>query len=138
MNSLARWETYSPVSVGLNDFFNRLDAFGDSTSVNYPPYNIYKVDDATQEVQIALAGFKKEDIEVAVERQVLSVRATHETKGNGEGYIHKGIAYRNVARNWQLSDNAMVSDVSFVDGLLTITVKLEVPEHMQRKLLPIS
>lgn len=137
MNALTRWEQFSPVSVGLSDMFNRLDAFSDSQSVNYPPYNILKVTDTEQEIQIALAGFKKDDIEVAVERQVLSVRATHETKGEGN-FVHKGIAYRNVARNWQLADNALVDGVTFVDGLLTITVKLEVPEHMQRKLLPIS
>ena len=77
MNTLARWENYSPVSVGLADMFNRLDAFTDSQSLNYPPYNIYKVDEVTQEIQIALAGFKKDDIEVAVERQVLTVRAGH-------------------------------------------------------------
>jgi len=138
MNALTRWENYAPVSVGLADMFNRLDAFSDSQSVNYPPYNIFKLSDTEQEVQIALAGFKKEDIEVAVERQVLTVRATHSTEEGTGSYIHKGIGYRNVARNWQLGDNAAVDTVTFVNGLLCIKVKLEVPEEQQRKLLPIT
>ena len=138
MSNLARWETYSPFSVGLSDMFNRLDAMADSQSANYPPYNIFKVSDTEQEIQIALAGFKKEDIEVAVEKQVLTVRANHESKGLNEGYIHKGVAFRNVARNWQLSDNAVVSQVKYEDGLLRITVGLEIPEEQKRKLLPIT
>ena len=137
MNALTRWETYNPVSIGLEDMFRRLDTFTDSTAVNYPPYNIFKLSDTEQEIQIALAGFKKEDIEVAVERQVLSVRATHNDDDEGT-YIHKGLAYRNVARNWQLGDNAVVDTVTFVDGLLKISVKLEVPEEQKRKTLPIS
>ena len=137
MNALTRWENYAPVSVGLGEMFNRLDAFADSQSVNYPPYNIFKVSDTEQEIQIALAGFKKKDIEVAVERQVLSVRATHESKDEGT-YLHRGLAYRNVARNWQLGDNAVVNKVTFEDRLLRISVGLEVPEEQKRKLLPIS
>jgi len=137
MNALTKWETYSPVSVGLADMFNRLDSFADSGSVNYPPYNIFKVSEEEQLIEIALAGFKKKDIEVSVERQVLSVKATHDTDDEGT-YIHRGLAYRNVARNWQLGDNAVVDKVTFVDGLLRISVKLEVPEEQKRKLLPIS
>ena len=65
MTNLTRWERYAPVSLGLSDMFNRLDAFADTNSANYPPYNIVKVDETTQELQVALAGFDAEDIEVA-------------------------------------------------------------------------
>ena len=137
MNALTRWERYNPVGIGLEDMFRRLDAFADSTAVNYPPYNIVRVDENTQELQIALAGFKREDIEVAVEKGVLSVTAT-EPDDVDYTYIHKGIAKRNVARNWQLGDNVEVEDPTFVDGLLTVTVKVNVPEAQKRRLLPVS
>ena len=112
MTNLTRWERYAPVSLGLSDMFNRLDAFADSTSANYPPYNIVKVDETTQELQVALAGFDAEDIEVAQERGVLTLRATkNEPNDDTQTYVHRGIAFRNVARNWQLADNAKVDNV---------------------------
>ena len=55
-NSLARWETYNPVALGLEDMFKRLDVLTDSAATNYPPYNIIKVDDVTSQLEIALAG----------------------------------------------------------------------------------
>ena len=136
-NTLARWETYNPVSLGLNDMFKRLDAFTDSASTNYPPYNIVKVDDVTQELEIALAGFTREEIEVAVERNVLTVKTNREGT-DGREYSYKGLAQRTFARNWQLSDDAVVGDVVYKDGLLSITITKEIPEAQKRRLLPIS
>ena len=136
MNALTRWEKYSPVGIGLNEMFNRLDAFADNAATNYPPYNIVKVDDDTQELQIALAGFKREDIEVWVEKGVLSVHANSEIE---EGtFLHKGIAKRNIARNWQLGEGVEVEDPTFVDGMLRIVVKVNVPEAQKRRMLPVS
>ena len=137
MNALTRWETYNPVSLGLGDMFNRLDALTDSASVNYPPYNIVKLNDTTQQLEIALAGFTRDEIEVATERGVLTVSTT-KAKEDGREYTHKGLARRAFARNWQLADDVVVENVTYVDGLLTIDVRKEVPEEQQRKLLPIS
>ena len=137
MNNLTRWETYSPVSLGLEDMFRRLDVLTDSTATNYPPYNIIKVNDTTQQLEIALAGFTRDEIEVAVERNVLSVSTT-KAKEDGREYTHKGLARRTFARNWQLSDDTVVENVTYVDGLLTIDVRKEVPVEQQRRLLPIS
>ena len=137
MNALTRWEQYNPVSFGLEDMFRRLDVLQDSTATNYPPYNIIKLNDTTQQLEIALAGFAKEEIEVAVERNVLTVK-TVKAKEDGRTYTHKGLARRTFARNWQLSDDAVVENVTYKDGLLTLDVRKEVPESQQRKLLPIS
>jgi len=137
MNALTRWETYNPVSFGLEDMFRRLDTLQDSTATNYPPYNIVKLNDTTQQLEIALAGFAREEIEVAVERNVLTV-STNKVKEDGREYTHKGLARRTFARNWQLSDDTVVENVTYKDGLLTLDVRKEVPESQQRKLLPIS
>lgn len=137
MNALTRWETYNPVSFGLEDMFKRLDVLQDSTATNYPPYNIVKLNDTTQQLEIALAGFAREEIEVAVERNVLTV-STNKVKEDGREYTHKGLARRTFARNWQLSDDTVVENVTYKDGLLTLDVRKEVPESQQRKLLPIS
>ncbi len=135
-NTLVPWERYSPVGIGLEDMFRRLDAFSDNGS-SYPPYNIIKLDDSSQQLQIALAGFLREDIEVAVEQGVLqvSVQKSYETEGE---YVHRGIAQRTFARNWQLSENTIVDGVSYTDGLLRITLTKQVPEEQQRKVLTIN
>jgi len=136
-NTLARWETYNPVGLGLEDMFKRLDAFTDSAATNYPPYNIIKVSDDLHQLEIALAGFKREEIEVAVERNVLTVKTNREGT-DGREYTHKGLASRTFARNWQLSDDTVVENVTYVDGLLNIDIRKEVPEAQKRKLLPIA
>ena len=138
MNNLVRWETYSPYSLGtsLEEAFRRLDTMA-STGTNYPPYNIKKLDDTSQVLEICLAGFSREDIEVATEKGVLTVKATQPEVEN-EHYVHKGIASRNVARNWQLSDDCIVEDPTFIDGMLRIVIRQELPEAQKRRLLPIS
>lgn len=135
-NTLVPWERYSPVGIGLEDMFRRLDAFSDNGS-SYPPYNIIKLDDSSQQLQIALAGFIRDDIEVAVEQGVLQVSVQKSLDTEGE-YVHRGIAQRTFARNWQLSDNTVVSDVTYTNGLLRITLTKEVPEEQQRKVLTIN
>ena len=72
---MTKLQRYNSVGIGLETLFNRLDALQDSTAVNYPPYNIVVRDEETHELEIALAGWSREDIEVVTERNVLSVSA---------------------------------------------------------------
>ena len=137
MTNLARWEKYSPVGIGLESMFNRLDALTDSTATNYPPYNIVNTGEETTELEIALAGFSRDEIEVATHRGVLTVSTRREGSDNRE-YTHRGLAQRTFSRNWQLGDDVTIDDVVYVDGLLTIKLRKEVPEAQQRKVLPIS
>ena len=137
MNNLARWERFAPVSLGLEDVFHRLDSLTDSTVGNYPPYNIKKLDETSQVLEIALAGFTKEDIEVSTEKGVLTVTANQPDVAD-QHFIHKGIASRSVARNWQLSDDTLVEDPTFENGMLRIVIRQEVPEAQKRRLLPIG
>ena len=137
MNNLARWEKYSPVGIGLESMFNRLDALTDSAATNYPPYNIVKTGEETTELEIALAGFSRDEVEVATHRGVLTVSTRREGVDNRE-YSHRGLASRTFSRNWQLSDDTVVDEVTYVDGLLVIKLRREVPEAQKRNVLPIS
>lgn len=128
---------YNAVGIGLESFFNRLDALQDSTATNYPPYNIIVRDGETFDLEIALAGWSREDIEVATERNVLSVSARRSGTDDRE-YAHKGISQRSFAKNWQLADDAVVDSVKYENGLLTITLKKYVPEAQKRKVLDIA
>ena len=128
---------YNSCAIGLESLFARLDALQDSTAVNYPPYNIVVLDSETHELEIALAGWSREDIEVVTERNVLSVSARRSGKDERQ-YSHKGISARSFARNWQLSDDTVVSGVRYENGMLTITLKKVLPEAQRRKVLDIN
>ncbi len=137
MNNLTRWESYTPVSIGFEDMFKRLDALAANPTSNYPPYNLVRLDDEKQQLQLALAGFSREDIEVSVERKVLNINVQKAHQEVGE-YVHKGISSRTFSRNWQLSEDTLIDEVTFVNGLLCVTLRREIPEEARRKVLPIS
>ena len=136
MNALSRWETYSPFSVGLEDFFTRLDQISD-TGTNFPPYNLIKDDDTHHRLVLAVAGYKRDELEVALEKHVLTVKAHKDNTEVGD-YLHRGLATRDFTRSWQLSEDVVVDEVQLEDGLLTLRLRKEVPEELQRKLLPIT
>ena len=124
------WETYNPYSLGLDETFSRLEALAGGGS-SYPPYNVVHGDNGRTILEVALAGFRTGDIEVETERNVLTVSANREKEERK--YSHKGISARSFRRNWQMSDDVEVENVAFEDGLLTITLKKELPEKQQRK-----
>ena len=137
MNNLTRWEQYAPISIGFEDMWKTLDALAANPQSNYPPYNILKLDNERQQLQLALAGFLKDDIEVAVEKNILniSVNKTYETEGD---YVHRGIAQRSFSRNWQLSEDTIIDEVTYIDGLLRVTLKRVIPEEHRRKVFDIQ
>jgi len=122
------WSVYSPFSVGLDDVFNRLDAMtGHGTS--YPPYNLIKNDNSNYEIEIALAGFKADEIEVSTEQNILTVASKGEKRDSERTYLHKGLSKRSFRNTWQLADDVKVASVDFVDGLLTISLEKIIPEE---------
>ena len=126
------WEQYIPYSLGLDETFSRLESLAGGGS-NYPPYNVVDGDDGRTLLEVALAGFSREDIEVETERNVLTVSARKAPADKERKYSHKGISYRTFSRNWQMADDVEVEDVKFVDGLLTIALIKHLPEKQKRK-----
>ena len=126
------WETYTPYSIGFNETFSRLESLAGARD-NYPPHNIIDGSDGRTTLELALAGFSREDLEVATERNVLTVSAKKSPPDKERNYQHKGISYRTFARNWQMGDDVEVESVDFVDGLLSITLRKELPDKQKRK-----
>tara|TARA_B100000287_G_C19993465_1_gene527522 strand:+ start:28 stop:432 length:405 start_codon:yes stop_codon:yes gene_type:complete len=126
------WETYTPFTLGFDETFNRLEALAGSRD-NYPPHNVVNGSDGRTILELALAGFSRGDIEVETERNVLTVSARKAPADKERKYAHKGISYRTFSRNWQMADDVEVETVDFTDGLLTITLKKELPEKQKRK-----
>ncbi len=125
------WDSYSPFSVGLDDIFNRLEAMsGHNTS--YPPYNLIKHDGSNYEIEIALAGFKADEIEVSTEQNILRVASKITKRDTERTYLHKGLSKRSFNNVWQLADDVRISSVEFVDGLLSISLEKIIPEHQKK------
>ena len=117
-------------SIGLDDYFNR---FFNETVTNYPPYNLIQVSNSESRLEIALAGFKKEEVNVFTEYGKLFVEGKKKDKETESEYFHQGLAQRSFKRAWTLSDDFEVRDVSLEDGLLTVKLGKVVPDHHARK-----
>lgn len=125
------WDIYSPHFVGLDDVFHRLDSMTHHNK-NYPPYNLIKHDNSNFEIEVALAGFKREEIEVSTESNILRVASNSAGQDPKVDYLHKGVSKRSFVSTWQLGDDVRVVDVGFEDGLLRINLERTVPEHMKK------
>ena len=119
-------------SIGLDEYFDRVFKLHETTS-NYPPYNLVQVSNVESRLEIALAGFKKAEVNVYTQDGKLFVEGQKEDRESGTEYLHRGMAQRSFTRAWTLSDETEVRSVEFEDGLLTIDLGKIVPEHHQRK-----
>ena len=126
------WNDYAPLAVGLDEMFNRLDAMHHNVNVNYPPYNIVKHDNSNYTIEVALAGFKPEEIEVFTEQNVLTIASKIEERDTKRQYVHKGLSKRSFTRKIQLSDEHRVASVNFDHGLLTVDIERIIPEHQKK------
>jgi HSP20 family molecular chaperone IbpA len=120
-------------SIGMDGYLDRIFEQFSETNSNYPPYNLVQVSNVESRLEIALAGFKKEEVHVYTEYGKLFVEGQRENKESDTNYVHKGLAQRDIKRVWTLSDDTEVREVSFENGLLTITLGKIVPEHHSRK-----
>ena len=119
-------------SIGMDEYFDRLFRLHETTT-NYPPYNLVTVSSTESRLELALAGFKKAEVNVYTQDGKLFVEGQKEDKETGTEYVHRGVAQRSFTRSWTLSDETEVRSVVFEDGLLSVTLGKIVPEHHQRK-----
>ena len=117
-------------SIGLDDYLNRF--WDDTTTSNYPPYNLVQVNNVLSKLEIALAGFKKDEVKVYTEFGKLSVEGKKEESQDDGEFVYKGLAQRSFTRHWTLADDTEVRQVSFDDGLLVVELGKIVPDHHAR------
>lgn len=141
MGNLQRWsaadlpalmERINRNSIGMDEYFERLFHLHESTS-NYPPYNLVQVSNVESRLELALAGFKKEEVNVYTEYGKLFIEGQKEDKETESSYVHKGLAQRSFTRTWTLSDDTEIGSVNFENGLLEVVLKKVVPDHHARK-----
>ena len=143
---LSIFNSLKTFSIGFDDMFDQFENMLGNGNLtmhsNYPPYNIRKTGKNNYAIEVALAGFNKNDVEVEFEDNLLTVRTKQvnkleNTDTDGE-IIHKGISQRQFARTFTIADDIKVNDAALKDGLLTISCERIIPEHKKKKLIEIK
>ena len=143
-NTLSLFDNFNqltPYAVGFDRQFNRLNDYikHQQQSTGFPPYNIQKVKDFEYEIEMALAGFSKEDIEVEVADGVLTVRSVKENDDvDDEWTLHRGISYRKFNRKFTLADDIVVNNAKLENGLLKISLEQIIPEEKKPRLITVK
>ena len=129
------WDTYTPYMLGFENEINRINRLASFASggTNYPPYNIITGSGNRTTLEVALAGFSKDDIEVSTEENLLTIRSYPKEREQVK-YAHKGIASRSFSKSWQLGEDMEVKKVDYKDGMLTVELQKIVPEEKQKKI----
>ena len=141
--ALSIFNQLRPLSVGFDDVFNHFESMFDYDMVNvsnYPPYNIVKTGDNKYDVEVALAGFNKKDINVSVENGMLTIESKPEDKSkdkDGE-VIHKGISKRYFKKSFTISDDVEVKGAELKDGMLRVSMEKIIPESKKLKTIDIK
>ena len=148
--ALSIFNQLRPLSVGFDDVFDHFESMFDYDMVNvsnYPPYNIVKTGDNKYDVEVALAGFNKKDINVSVENGMLTIESKTEDKSkvsdlksedkDGE-VIHKGISKRYFKKSFTISDDVEVKGAELKDGMLRVSMEKIIPEAKKLRTIDIK
>ena len=132
----------TPYAVGFDRTFDRLFDYvtHQAESTGYPPYNIQKTEDYKFEIEMALAGFDKKDIEIEVAEGVLTVKSLKDkdTGATDDQTLYKGISQRNFTRKFTLADDIVVKGAELKNGMLTINLERIVPEEKKPQLIAVK
>ena len=144
--ALSIFNQLRPVTVGFDNVFDHFERmfddhnFNEMVNVNYPPYNIVKTGKNTYDIELALAGFNKKDIEINMEDGMLNIKSVVEaTKDKDEdGVIHKGIAKRYFSKSFTIAEDVEVKGAELKDGLLKVSLERIVPESKKPRTIDIK
>lgn len=125
-------------TIGFDRMASILDAaMRADNSGGYPPYNIEVLEENRYQISLAVAGFEEKDLELEVERGVLTVRG-RKADDEARQYLHKGIAFRSFERKFNLADHVQVEGASLKNGLLVVELLKVIPEQMKARKIPIG
>jgi len=127
-------------TVGFDSLASMLDQVADfdSEAAAYPPYNIERLNDNEYAITMAVAGFGKEDVEIEVKENTLSIRGQKKEVNTERTFLHRGIASRAFERRFQLADHVEVRGADVKDGLLCVDLKREIPERLKPRMIKIG
>jgi molecular chaperone IbpA len=141
MNALSRIDTQSlnRALIGFDRLFNDVERrFANQVQTNYPPYNILKHDDDLFEIEIAVAGFDKEDISIEVDQNLLTIKGQRLKEEDVSMYLHRGLAARDFERTFTMAEHMEVGDAELTNGILRVKLTRIVPEALKPRLIAIK
>ncbi len=124
--------------VGFDRLATLLDAASVDSAQGYPPYNIERIGDNDYLIEIAVAGFKPAELTIEVKENLLTVEGQKVANEDTRRFLHRGLAERNFKRRFQLADYVVVGDAQLVDGLLSISLRRELPEQLKPRQIEIK
>ena len=144
-NKLSIFNQLRPVTVGFDNVFDHFERmmddhnFNQMTATNFPPYNIVKTGEYTYDVELALAGFSKDDIDVEYKDNMLTVKSKEKAKDNDvDGMLHRGISKRWFSKSFTIADDVEVKGAELKDGLLKISMERIIPEGKKARTIEVK
>ena len=130
----------TPYAVGFDRVFDNLSRYVDNnaTSTGYPPYNLRKEGDYNYVIEMALAGFAREDLEIEVADGVLTIRSVKEKSDDDVSNIYRGISYRKFVRKFTIADDIVVNGAKMENGMLSVDLERIVPEEKKPRLIEVK
>ena len=122
-------------TVGFDRLLNLLES---ASEQGYPPYNIERTDENAYRIEMALAGFRPDELNIEVKENLLTVTGRKAANDEPRRFLHRGLAERNFERRFQLADYVVVTDANLADGLLSISLKRELPEALKPRRIEIG
>lgn len=124
--------------VGFDRLASLLETASVDAAAGYPPYNIERTDENAYRVEIAVAGFRPEELNIEVKENLLTVQGRKAANDDQRKFLHRGLAERNFERRFQLADYVIVTEAALADGLLSISLKRELPEALKPRQIEIT
>ena len=146
-NALSIFNQLRPVTVGYDNIFDHFekmfeDDYFNAPSVNYPPYNIVKTGENKYDVEVALAGYNKKDINIEYADNLLTIKSVKDSnsakKDSESGVLHKGISKRFFSKTFTIADDTEVKSAELKDGLLKVSLERIIPEAKKPKVIKIQ
>jgi len=136
-----------PLSVGYDDIFDHFESmfnhnYDSISQPNYPPYNIVKTGKYNYDIQVALAGYGKKDVDVSFENSVLTIKSVKDKDEkeveDNDGVLHKGIAKRMFSKSFTIAEDVEIKGAELKDGLLVVSMERIIPEHKKARTITIK
>jgi molecular chaperone IbpA len=138
MRSAFDFTPFRRSAVGFDRLFDMLESSAaGANGENYPPFDLIKVDDNRYRIEIAVAGFRPDEIEITSHQNVLIIRG-QKAEDSGSNYVHRGIATRSFERRFALADHIQVTGADLADGMLRLDLVREIPEAMKPRKIEIG
>ena len=139
-NALTIFNQLRPHTIGYDDIFNHFNDMFESSGLqtNYPPYDIIKHSENKYDIQLALAGYTKDDIVIEMKENTLSIKSLRQNEENKVEVLHRGISKRYFERHFTIADDVKVKEAELKNGLLIISLERVIPEHKKPRTIKIN